>query len=215
MKIAVIGAGNVGSTLGLAWAKRGHQVVFGVRNPVDDRYLSLTSMPNVVVTSNHDAVKGAEVVALATPWPATRDAVESCGNLEGKTIIDCTNPVSPYFTGLVIGHDTSGAESIAQWANGANVIKAMNQIGFASMGAPNFPGGKPVMFVCGSHGTSKLTVIDLVTELGFEAVDAGNLEIARLLEPLAMLWIHLAVRQGMGREFAFSILRKHSMEQKD
>ena len=67
MKIAVIGAGNVGSALGRAWAKRGHDVVFGVRNPGEARFATLAEWPNIAVASNQEAAKEADVIALATP----------------------------------------------------------------------------------------------------------------------------------------------------
>ena len=96
---------------------------------------------------------------------------------------------------------------MAAWAAGAQVFKTMNQVGYALMDHPKFKDGtRPVMFVAGT-GTGKSKVLDLVTELGFEAVDVGGLEMARLLEPYAMLWIHLAMVRGLGRQFAFGLLR--------
>jgi predicted dinucleotide-binding enzyme len=84
----------------------------------------------------------------------------------------------------------------------------MNQIGSVLMDHPSFPSGaKPVMFVAGD-GPQKQTVLDLVGSIGFEAIDVGGLEKARLLEPLAWLWIHLALVQGLGRDFGFALLRK-------
>ena len=68
-------------------------------------------------------------------------------------------------------------------------------------------GAAPVMLVAGD-GLAKPKVLQLVTDLGFEAIDVGGLEYARLLEPYAMLWIHLALGKGLGREFAFGLLRK-------
>jgi predicted dinucleotide-binding enzyme len=208
MKIAIIGAGNVGRTLGLAWARRGHQVSFGVRDPGDKRAEEpLHTDQSVQVASNADAASWAEVVVLATPWVATREAVTSCGDLSGKIVIDCTNPLKPDFSGLVIGFQTSGAEQIALLANGAQVFKALNQIGANLMDSPQFPHGTPVMFVCGD-GDQKSKVLDLVKQLGFDAVDAGGLMIARLLEPYAMLWMHLALVQGLGRDIGFALLRR-------
>jgi 8-hydroxy-5-deazaflavin:NADPH oxidoreductase len=106
---------------------------------------------------------------------------------------------------LAIGFDTSGLETVAGWAKGAQVFKAMNQIGSNLMDGPAFKQGKPVMFVCGD-GSRKNSVLGLVQELGFEAIDAGGSKIARLIEPYAMLWIHLALAQGLGRTFGFSLL---------
>ncbi len=84
----------------------------------------------------------------------------------------------------------------------------MNQVGANLMDHPQFASGiKPVMFVAGD-GNGKKKVLQLVGDLGFEAIDADGLDKARLLEPLAMLWIHLALVQGQGRNFAFGLLRK-------
>lgn len=213
MRIAIIGAGNVGRTLGRAWARRGHTVAFGVRDPNDAKLQSLAhEAPGTQLRSNAEAARDAEVVALCTPWPATQAAVTACGNLAGKAVIDCTNPLKSDLSGLTVGRDDSGAEQVAGWAGasqpgGAQVFKAMNQIGFNRMDAPQFKQGTPVMFVCGD-GDKKPLVMGLVKELGFDTVDAGPLAIARLLEPYALLWIHLALRQGLGRDFGFAVLRE-------
>ncbi|MCW2650007.1 MAG: putative dinucleotide-binding enzyme [Mycobacterium sp.] len=202
MNIAVIGAGSVGSTLGRGWHRRGHEITYGVRNPDDAKYSALGG----AVTTNERATAGADVVALCTPWQGAQAAVEACRDLAGKVLIDCTNPLTPDFTTLEVGHTTSGAEQVAGWAPGARVCKAMNQIGAPMMDAPQLA-GTPVMFVCGDDDEAKRITGTLLRELGFEAVDAGDLSLARLLEPLALLWIHLALRRGFGTNWAFGLLR--------
>jgi 8-hydroxy-5-deazaflavin:NADPH oxidoreductase len=143
---------------------------------------------------------------LCTPWQGTEQAVNACGDLVGKVLIDCTNPLTPDFTALEVGHTTSGAEQVAAWAPGARVCKAMNQIGAPMMDHPQLPSA-PVMFVCGDDDSAKQVTADLVTQLGFEAVDAGDLTLARLLEPFALVWIHLALRRGFGTNWGFGLLR--------
>jgi 8-hydroxy-5-deazaflavin:NADPH oxidoreductase len=204
MKIAVIGAGNVGSALGNAWQHRGHQITYGVPKPDDPKYAGLGS----AVTTNQQAVADADVVALCTPWQATREALQGCGDLTGKVLVDCTNPLTPDITGLEVGTTTSGAEHVARWAPGARVCKAMNQIGAPMMDAPRLA-GTPVMFVCGDEAAKK-TTMELVEGLGFHAVDAGELTAARVLEPYGLLWIHMALRQGFGTNWGFGILRRVS-----
>jgi predicted dinucleotide-binding enzyme len=206
MNIAVIGAGSVGETLGRAWARRGHRVSFGVREPGGEKARRLAMESGLSVTANKEAASGADVVVLATPWGAARDALEACGNLAGKILIDCTNPVTPDFRELAVGFTGSGAEQIASWAPGVRVFKTLNQIGSNLMDDPQIAGGPPVMFVCGGND-GKAAVIGLVTELGFDTIDAGDLRVARLLEPFAMLWIHLALARGLGRDIAFALLR--------
>jgi 8-hydroxy-5-deazaflavin:NADPH oxidoreductase len=158
------------------------------------------------VTTNEAATSGSDVVVLCTPWQGTEQAVNACGDLAGKVLIDCTNPLTPDFTALEVGHTTSGAEHVATWAAGARVCKAMNQIGAPMMDHPQLP-GKPVMFICGDDDAAKEVTGGLVGELGFETVDLGDLTQARVLEPYALIWIHLALRRGFGTNFAFGLLR--------
>lgn len=155
-----------------------------------------------------EAAAAADVIVLATPWPATQQAIQGAGNLTGKVVVDCTNPLKEDFSGLALGFTTSGAEQVAEWAKGARVYKAFNQVGFNIMANPVFGDRRAVIFVCGDDEAHKPTVIQLATDIGFEAIDAGKLVIARLLEPYAMLWIHLALVQGTGRDFAFGLLRR-------
>ena len=143
MKISIIGAGNVGRALGEGW-RTDHDVTFGVRSPDDSKYADLAAP----VATNSDAAAASDVVVLCTPWQGTEQAVGACGDLSGKVVIDCTNPLTPDFSALEVGHTTSGAETVAAWATGARVCKAMNQIGAPMMDHPQLPTA-PVMFICG------------------------------------------------------------------
>ena len=201
MKISIIGAGNVGRALGGAW-RTDHDITYGVRSPDDPKYADL----DAPVTTNPAASSGSDVVVLCTPWHGTEQAVKACGELTGKVLIDCTNPLTADVSALEVGHTTSGAEQVAAWAPGALVCKAMNQIGAPTMDHPQLPSA-PVMFICGDDETAKQTTADLVSALGFEVVDAGDLTVARLLEPYGLLWIHLALRHGFGTNWGFGLLR--------
>jgi predicted dinucleotide-binding enzyme len=204
MKIAIIGAGNVGSALGRAWLSGGEDVVFGVPNPADPKYRSL---PEERLRTAPEAARNAELIVLATPWPATEAAVKSLGDLSGKIVIDCTNPLGmgPDGLALVLGHTTSAGEQVASWAPAAAVFKTLNQIGAENMDkAALFP-VRPFMFVAGDDPSKKPIVMSLVAKLGFEPVDAGPLRIARLLEPYGMLWIDQALNRGRGQNFGFAI----------
>jgi predicted dinucleotide-binding enzyme len=210
MKIGIIGAGNVGGTLGQAWAKKGHDVFFGVRHPQDDKTRRLLQSIGGKARAGTVAEAAAfgEVVVLATPWAAAEAAVREAGDLAGKPLIDCTNPLTPDFSGLEVGFSTSGAERVAGWARGAKVFKAFNTTGYNIMANPVLNGIRTVMFVCGDDEAVKPTILQLATDVGFDAVDAGKLVQARLLEPWAMLWIHLAFSGTVGREFGFALLRR-------
>jgi len=210
MKIAVVGTGNVGGTLGRRWASSGHQVVFCSRTPDSDRVKALVDAagPNAGAASVSEGMAASDVVVLATPWPATLDLVGAAGSLQGKIVVDCTNPLRPDLSGLSIDGDTSGAEQIAQRANGSRVVKAFNTISSLTMADPLFGSERADLFLCGDDADAKRTVAQLAQELGFEVVDAGPLRSARYLEYLAMLWVHMAFKENWGPNFTFKILKR-------
>jgi 8-hydroxy-5-deazaflavin:NADPH oxidoreductase len=210
MKIAIIGAGHVGGTLGAGWANRGHEVLFGVRDAADPKLQGLLARAggNARAASVRNAVAPAEVVALTVPWEAAQDAIRSAGNLSGKILLDCTNPLKPDLSDLVVGHTASGAEQVAGWAAGARVVKIFNTTGYPNMESPEYREGRSMMLYCGDDASAKQAAAQLAAELGFEPYDLGPLTEARLLEPLALVWIHLAVAQGMGTGFAFRLMRR-------
>jgi predicted dinucleotide-binding enzyme len=212
MDIAILGAGDVGGTLGRRFASIGHTIHFGVPNPNDEKYQKLISEIGSSSTVNTvaDATRKANVILLATPWDKTEAAVKDAGDVTGKIIIDATNPLKFDASGLSLseGFSTSGAEIVAQWAKGARVVKTFNQTGFENMADPQYANGRNVMFVCGENAEARETVRLLAEEIGFDAIDAGALSIARLLEPLAMLWIHLYQTTDLKRGFAFGVLRR-------
>jgi predicted dinucleotide-binding enzyme len=206
MRIGIIGPGNVGSALGSGWSKAGHKVIFGSRNPTSQKMTELARSTDATAASNREAAE-ADVIVLTTPWPATKEAVSGL-LLAGKVLVDVTNPLLPDLSGLEVGTTTSGAEQVAQWANGARVVKAFNTVGFNVMTHPQFRDGSAVMFYCGDDAEAKRIVHQLAMDLGFDPHDAGPLTQARYLEPFAMLWITLALNYGYGREFGFKLMRK-------
>ncbi len=213
MRLAIIGAGNVGGTLGTAWVeKAGHEVFFGVRNPSSDKTQSVLRKLGGKAQAGTlaQAASFAEFIVLTTPWNAAEAAIRSMRDLSGKIILDATNPLAmgPDGLSLEIGHSISAGEKVQAWAKGASVFKTLNTTGFGNMADPIFHGVKSVMFVAGDDAANKPTVIGLVAALGFDVVDAGPLRNARLLEAHAMLWIDLAIKRGLGRDFAFAIVRR-------
>lgn len=211
MRIGIIGSGNVGGTLGTRWAKSGHAVAFSSRNPGSEEMKRLIEAAGSTAraVSVREAAMDSEVLLLATPWPATRDALASAGDLSGKILIDATNPLLPRLDGLEVGTTTSGAEQVAGWARGARVVKAFNTVGFNIMADPRFHGRGATLFFCGDDPAAKQVVHGLAAELGFEPEDAGPLARARVLEPFALLWIMLAMTPGHGREFAFELMKRN------
>ncbi|MDZ7858169.1 MAG: NADPH-dependent F420 reductase [Sphaerotilus sp.] len=208
MSISIIGAGNVGVALGQALTRRGETVVFGVPEP--QKYAAAVAAlgDKAHLTSTAEAIAASDLLILAVPHTATAGIAQSVPDWQGKVLVDATNPLAPGLTGLTLGTSTSGAEVLAQQARGARVVKAFNSTGADNMADAAYAGGLPMMPICGDDADARHRVMALATLIGFEAVDMGPLMAARYLEPFAMTWIHMALRQGMGRRFAFGLLRR-------
>jgi NADPH-dependent F420 reductase len=214
MRIAIIGAGNVGGTLGKRWAKAGHEVAFGARDPAEAKVAALVrdSGPRARAATVPEAARDAAVVVLTVPWDSARDALAAAGDLRGRVLIDVTNPLPStpdgLRQGLVIGHTTSGGEQVAGWARGARVVKAFNTTGFQNMADPVYGSKGLSLLLCGDDAEAKKTTADLARQLGFDPIDVGPLKSARYLEAVAMLWIDMAILQGFGTNFGFQVVRR-------
>ena len=210
MQIAIIGTGNVGAALGQRWAEAGHDVVFGAREPGAAKVAAVVKKAGARAraVAVREAAAGADVVVLATPFGAAEQAIAECGNLTGKIVIDCTNPLLPDLSGLTVGHTDSAGEMVARWARGARVVKTLNTTGSDNMLNPRYGREALSMFACADDADAKKVVTGLVGELGFEPVDAGPLRQARYLEALAMLWISMAYQFGQGPNFGFRVVRR-------
>lgn len=210
MKIAVLGTGNVGGALGCRWAQAGHDVYFGARDRESAEAQGVVQRAGAQarVGTCAEAVAAADVVLLAIPWDQTRGVLEAAGDLRGKILMDCINPLTPDLKGVTLGHTTSAAEQIAAWFPEARVVKAFNTLSAATMENPYYGQVPAHVFICGDDEAAKTTVKQLAEVLEFEPVECGPLEMARQLEPLAALYVYLAVFQGWGGDCAFRMLRR-------
>lgn len=209
MKIAIIGTGNVGQALAYGWASQGHDVTFGSRNPTGEKAHAAIAATGGKADAKREqeAAQGAEVVVLAVPWDVTESVVKGLDDLAGKTLIDATNPIGPGLQ-LEVGKDNSGAELVQQWALTARVVKAFNSTGAENMRNPIYAGEPTTMFICGDDAAAKAVAKKLAEDLGFAVADTGSLATARYLEPLAMVWIHLAIVQKQGRGIALKLVQR-------
>ena len=147
--------------------------MWGLRNAADPKY---GAVPKERVKPPAEAVEGAEIVVIATPWSATEAAVKSLGSLADKIVIDCTNPLGmgPDGLQLVLGFDTSAGEQVASWAADAFVFKSLNTTGAINMGnAADYP-VKPLILVAGDNGANKAMVMELIGKPGFDSVRYAN-----------------------------------------
>ena len=202
MKIAILGAGNIGGTLGRKLATLGHEVIFGVRDPHSAKAQKAQGT-SARIGSLREAADFAAVLVIALPLNAVREVLASLGDLSDKIIIDTTNA----FGGLPAGY-TSGAQAIADWSGSRRVVKAFNATSWESLENPIFAGVRVETFVCADDAEAKAIGLQLAREVGFEAIDAGGLENAALTENFAKLWGTLAIRLGHGRDFAFKMVRR-------
>ena len=186
MKIAVIGAGNIGRTLGSKWAAAGHEVVYGVRSP---------GAPGTAAVA--DAVAGAEVVVLAVPGGAAKDVLSSLGGaLAGKVVIDATN-------------DVQGAgklHALDELTDGAHPVRAFNTLGWENFADPVFDGVAADLFYAAEEGRAKEVADRLIADVGLEPVWLGGVDTFDVVDSLTRLWFLLAFQRKLGRRLAFKML---------
>jgi predicted dinucleotide-binding enzyme len=210
MKLAVIGSGNIGKSIGSWAAKAGYEVIFSAKNEANAVAAAQAAGNGATSASVEKAVAAAELVLYAAPYGAAQEILSGVSEaLKGKVLIDATNPLAADFSGLTIGFTSSAAEEIAKLVPGAKVVKAFNTV-FAQVYAsqkPEINGTKISVFFAGDDAGAKKSVGELVGKLGFDAVDAGPLASSRNLEPLAMLNISLGYGLGYGTAVGFSFIR--------
>lgn len=204
MKIGIIGTGNVGSNLGRGWCSKGHEVLFGSRDPHSAAMQTLLEDAGSASRAGTlaEALAFGEVVVVALGWdvlPQVLPAIE--GDWQGKIVIDPTNRFTE------TASTQSAAEDIQAMVPGAHVVKAFNSIWAESLLAPAFGEQVATMFIAGDDETAKATVRQLVQDLGFEVVDAGDLSTAIYLEMLTKFLVTLA-NKAFGRQIAFKLLRR-------
>ncbi len=214
MRVGILGTGDVGRALGRGFAQLGHQVKMGSREANNEKAKAWVAEtgPAASTGSFAEAAQFAEVAVLCTLWSGTENALRMAGtqNLEGKVLIDATNPLvfargAP--PALALGHTDSGGEQVQRWVPRARVVKALNTVGHAHMFKPQFPGGPPDMFICGNEAGAKTNVTDILTTFGWNTIDIGGIEGARLLEPMCILWVLYGMRTNTWNH-AFKLLRK-------
>jgi len=213
-RIGILGTGDVGRSLATGFAKHGHEVKVGSREPGSEKVTAMLAKVGHGATAGTfaETAKFGEVVVLATLWSGTESAIRLANpkHLAGKVVIDATNPL--VFTpnappALALGHNDSGGEQVQRWLPEARVVKAFNTVGFAHMVNPSFPGGPPDMFIAGNDADAKAVVTTILKEFGWPTVDLGGIEGARLLEPMCILWVLYGIRTNSW-DHAFKLLRK-------
>ncbi len=192
MKIGIIGKGNVASALAEGLGRKGHSIKFGRRDPKEPI---------------GEAAKWGEVIILAVPHSAARDAAKSVGSAaDGKPVIDVSNALTEKLE-WAIGFTTSAAEEIQKMLPKAHVVKAFNTVFAQNQSTGQVGDEQLTLFVAGDAAKAKETVMQIGKDIGFDTVDAGPLKSARYLEPVGMLMINLGYTLGMGPKIGLKLVK--------
>lgn len=203
MKIAILGAGNVGMALANGWAKAGHSIILSLKDPQNEKTSSLLK-ENITAKTTAEASAEADVILISLPVSATVSVLKEIGNVKEKIIIDATNSVfgkpDPYNNCFEAVKDITKCEK---------VVKCFNSTGFENMSDPVYGNLRLDMFAAGSSEEAKKIAVKLSEDLGFEnCYDFGGDDKVDLLEQFAMSWINLAIVQKHGRDIAFKVLKR-------
>ncbi len=194
-KVAVLGSGEVGTTLANGFLGLGHAVMRGSRDLAKLAEWKAKAGKNASTGTFAEAARWGELVVLSVKGGAAESVIDLCGAdaLADKTIIDTTNPIAEqppangvlaFFTTL----DRSLLERLQARAPRAKFVKAFSCVGSNLMVKPKLKGGPPTMFICGNDAGARARVRDVVAEFGWEVEDLGTAEAARAIEPLCILW---------------------------
>lgn len=212
MRVGLLGSGEVARALGAGFHRHGHEVMLGTR---DAAKLAdwVAEHDGAQVGSFADAAGFGEVVVLAVRGQVAADVLEAAGadHLDGKVVIDATNPIADrapdggvlhYFTSLERSHMEALQEAFPR----AHVVKAFNQVGNQHMVDPAFEGGPPTMFICGDDADAKQVVTGILERFGWDVEDLGGVQAARVIEPLCILWCIPGLLRGEW-DHAFKLVR--------
>jgi predicted dinucleotide-binding enzyme len=184
-RIAVIGTGNIGATIGQAWQRAGHEVVYASRSPEPPRTVAIA-----------DAIGGADVVLLAVPGAAVPPLLAEHGPaLDGRVVIDATNDIGA----ARLNH----AEAYAEAAPGARFVRAFNTLGYELFADPSIGGEVADLFWCGPDDAG---AEQLIADVGLRPVRVGDIDAVDVVDGVGRLWLTLVFRQGRPRRLAFRLL---------
>lgn len=201
LHIAVLGAGNIGSTLGRKWLAAGHEVVFGVTDPGSPRAEALRGEvgQSAAISGAEQALDGAEVVVLAIPGKAVEELLQAnAGRLDGKIIVDATNRMG--------GGPMNSVAALSGAAPTAHVYRAFNSLGWENFADPVLGGLQADLFYAGPDDPTRPTMERLIGDVGLRPVYVGGPEQVVVVDAVASLWFALALGQRKGRRLAFKML---------
>lgn len=204
MKIAILGAGNIGGTLGKRWASKGHTIIYGVRDPQASKVTTLLSETagEARAASSADAVQQGEVVLFSIPGGSMDEMVAALGSLlPGKIVIDATNKVGQ--------GPMDSLDVLRRHAPEARLFRAFNTLGWENFAEPELDGQVIDLFYCGESDSAQAIVDQLISDIGLRPVYIGETEKSAVLDGLTRLWFTLVFdqrRAGGTRRVALKML---------
>jgi 8-hydroxy-5-deazaflavin:NADPH oxidoreductase len=208
MNIAIIGAGNLGGTLALAFRRAGHSVLFGVRNAEKEFKGREAAIANAIGWENIPvAVEKSDIVVISVPAQFAHEVARELGDLSNKVVIDTMNAVLQ----KPGGYSNTG-DAILHNSNVKDLVKCFNSTGFENLADPDYGTIKLDMFMAGESVKAKGIATQLAKDIGFDTVyDFGGNDKFLLLEQFAFSWINLAILQKQGRDMAFKVIRRQTV----
>jgi 8-hydroxy-5-deazaflavin:NADPH oxidoreductase len=206
MKIGIIGSGNMGRSLGILWAEQGHEVFFGARTPEKGQEVAAVTGHKTQGGSNDEAAAFGSVLLYTARGVNPAEVFASVSVLDGKILIDCNNQEIPEnFEYPAITR--SLAEKLAAEVPKAWVVKAFNTMAqeLFELAPDPLKSYNISVFIAGDDASAKQTVMQLATEIGFQAINCGELRHARLIESAGDLIRLLMIQQQMGSTATISV----------
>jgi len=205
MRVGILGSGLMGAKLGTLFARAGHEVVFSYARR-EQKLKKLAKEAKARAGTPDEAAKNADALLLAVHWSRFDDVLKQAGDLSGKVIVTCSLPMNDDDTGLVVAHTSSGAEELAKRFPTSRVVSAFNTVPsevLFDVFENRRKAARPSLVYCGDDLRAKRVAAQLIRDVGFDAVDAGPLWIARYTEPFALLVARLAYEGKSGPELAY------------
>ena len=207
MRIGILGSGLMGSKLGTIFARAGHDVVFSYSHSERKlKRLAREARGHARAGTPREAAANTDALLLAVHWSRVADVLKKAGDLSGKIVISCSLPMNADDTALAIAHKSSGAEALKKKIPKALIVSAFNTVPSEVLFAVFEGAGgvaRPSLLYCGDDAGAKAVTAQLISDVGFEPIDAGPLRIARYTEPLALLVAQLAYEGDNGPAMAY------------
>ncbi len=207
MRIGILGSGLMGGKLGTIFARAGHDVVFSYSHSKEKlEKLARDAGGRARAGTPAEAARDSDALLLAVHWSRVDDVLKKAGDLSGKVVVSCSLPMNAKDTALAIAHTSSGAEELVKKIPKARIVSAFSTLPSEVLFSV-FEGGRgdarPSLVYCGNDARAKKVAAQLISDVGFEPIDAGPLRIARYTEPFALLVAQLAYEGERGPALAY------------